>query len=312
MFNFRSGRRARSQTITGPGRRVPRPPRRQNRSGLHPGAKGLLVATALGIAPLAMDVARADSGEDLLYGSSQAMVLGPTGIPDPATFSGYLPTIDQLYLEPLGFSADGDLTTLVTPESLDFGPSIADGELDLINAVEADYQGGYMSAQDPLTIVTYSQSTVIASQAEPVLHELGIPSDDLRFVMLGDATADPSTGATGILDTLGDTTFGRDMLDLLGWGNLIDAQTPNDLYPTDVYTVTGDFWADYPVSAEYLWLPGLLEHGDYMGLSESAIQSAMNDATTTLTDGLTTYYTLPDPVDLIATLIQTAFADIFG
>jgi PE-PPE domain len=272
---------------------------------------GLFVAaSALSTAVAHADV---DSGATLLDGSTTALLMGPTFIPDPSVLPGYIPDIDRLYLAPLGFTGT-DITTLVTPESPDFGPSIAQGELDLVNTVEADYNAGgdVTWATDPLTITAYSQSTVIASLAEPILHELGIPSSDLRFVFLGDAAGDPSTGATGILDTWGDTTFGRDIIDLLGWGNLIDATTPNDLYPTDIYTLTGDFWADYPVSADEGWVLGFFEHGQYMGLTEPAIQAAMNDAATTVVDGLTTYYTIPEPVDLIGTLLETTFNDFFA
>jgi hypothetical protein len=272
---------------------------------------GLIVA----VSAFNTAVAHADdgAGATLLDGSTTALIMGPTFIPDPSLLPGYIPTIDNLYLHELGFTGT-DITTLVTPESPDFGPSIAEGELDLVNTIEADYNAGgdVTWATDPLTITAYSQSAVIASLAEPILNELGIPSSDLRFVLLGDAAADPSTGATGMLDTWGDTPFGKDILDLLGWGNLIDAATPNDLYPTDVFTVTGDLFGDYPVAAAELWVLGFFEHGDYMGLTESEIQAAMNDTATTVVDGLTTYYTIPDPSDLIATLLQTQFNDFFG
>src|SRR3984957_12861927 len=245
---------------------------------------GLIVA----VSALNTAVAHADdgAGATLLDGSTTALIMGPTFIPDPSLLPGYIPTIDNLYLQELGFTGT-DITVLVTPESPDFGPSIAEGELDLVNTIEADYNvGGDVTwATDPLTITAYSQSAVIASLAEPILHELGIPSSDLRFVLLGDAAADPSTGATGMLDTWGDTPFGKDILDLLG---------------------------DYPVAAAELWVLGFFEHGDYMGLTESEIQAAMNDTATTVVDGLTTYYTIPDPSDLIGTLLQTTFNDFFG
>ena len=270
----------------------------------------IVAASALSNAVAHADV---DTGATLLDGSTTTLIMGPTFLPDPSVLPGYIPTIVNFYLQDLGFTGT-DITSLITPESVDFGPSIAKGELDLINTVEGDYNAGgdVTWATDPLTITAYSQSTVIASLAEPILNELGIPSSDLRFVFLGDAAADPSTGATGILDTWGDTTFGKDILDLLGWGNLIDATTPSSLYPTDVFTVTGDFFADYPVSAAELWVLGFFEHGDYMGLTESEIQAAMNDTATTVVDGLTTYYTIPDPSDLIGTLLQTTFNDFFG
>jgi PE-PPE domain len=270
---------------------------------------GLIIAASA----LSTAVAHADdTGATLLDGSTTALIMGPTFIPDPANLPGYIPDIDDLYLQDLGFTGT-DITPLVTPESPIFGPSIAEGELDLVDTVEADYNAGgdVTWATDPLTITAYSQSTVIASLAEPILYAYGIPSSDLRFVFIGDATADPSTGATGLLDTLGDTTFGEDILDFLGWGSLVDATTPNDLYPTDVYTLTGDFWADYPVSADQGWILGFFEHGAYMGLTESEIQAAMNDTATTDVDGLTTYYTIPEPSDLIETLLQTTYNDFF-
>ena len=49
------------------------------------------------------------------------------------------------------------------------------------------------------------------------------------------------------------------------------------------------------------WILGFFEHGQYMGLTESEIQAAMNDTATTVVDGLTTYYTIPDPSNLIDT-----------
>jgi PE-PPE domain len=231
------------------------------------------------------------------------LFLGPTWLPDPAILPGYEPTIESLYLAPLGFS--GSIATLITPETIDFGPSIAQGETDLINAVETDYTAGDFNAEHPLTIVTYSQSTVEASLAEPVLAEYGIASSALHFVMLGDAAADPPTGPTGILDTLGNTALGEFGLKLFGWSNLIDVRTPNDLYPTDVYDVKGEFFADYPTAAEQLWIPGLLQHGDYNGLTEAEIQSA-----TVTVDDLTTYHTIADPANLVGTLFDTVLNNL--
>ena len=47
------------------------------------------------------------------------------------------------------------------------------------------------------------------------------------------------------------------------------------------------------------WILGFFEHGQYMGLTESEIQAAMNDTATTVVDGLTTYYrrTTKPPTD---------------
>jgi hypothetical protein len=228
---------------------------------------------------------------DFLTGSTEALVLGPTGIPTPD--SGYLAAADNLYLNPLGF--DGTTIALTTPETHDFGPSATQGETDLINTVTSMYNAGDFSATDPLTIMGYSQSSTIESMAEQTLANDGIPSDALRFVMLGD----PSSAEGGILNTLGDTTIGKDILDLLGWGNLINDTTPNDLYPTDVYTLNGDHFADYPAMASN----ALLIHLDYLGLTEAQIQSA-----TSTVDGLTDYFTIPDPSNLLDALLNAFMA----
>src|ERR1700730_11226299 len=119
-----------------------------------------------------------------LSGSTDALVMGPTGFPDPADYPGFLSTVDQLYLDPLGF--EGQSTALMTPETFDFGPSVAEGEQDLISAVTQQYDAGDFSAADPLTIFGYSQRAVVASLAEPQLADDGIPSDALRFVLIGD------------------------------------------------------------------------------------------------------------------------------
>jgi len=251
--------------------------------------------------------ADADSGADLLDGSNQAIMLGPTGIPDTDLFPGYDSTIDSLYLEPLGFSSTGTITDLVTPETPFFGPSITAGTNDLVNAVEADYQAGTISPTDPLVIVGYSQSTVIESRAEPILAADGIPSDDLRFVMLGDAASDPSGGPTGILDS----TLGQDVDDLLGWQYLNGTVTPDNLYPTDVFDVTNGFWEDTP-GAEQTGILGLIEgnflHGEYTGIPESVIQTSLGDPDVT---GLTDYFTIPDAPDTVGSLVDTVLNNLF-
>lgn len=259
------------------------------------------------------------TGADFLDGSTHAIVLGPTFIPDPTTFPGYVTGAVTEYLQPLGFSASGTVTPLVTPESPFFGPSIAAGVDTLVHTIEADYNANEISAADPLTVFGYSQSAVIASLAEQELAAYQIPLQDLRFVMLGDAAADPPSGPTGILDTWGATPFGQELDYLLGWSNLVDVTTPNHLYPTDVFTVVNDFFADTVPPAEFATNPlgaifedfvGFFEHGVYLGgLPESEILTAINTAG--VVDGATTYFTLADPVNLFESLFDVALGS-FG
>jgi len=230
--------------------------------------------------------------------ADEVLFLGPTFIPDPAVFPGYEQTVEKLYLEPLGFPANGTVDTLITPESPDFGPSIQQGVTDLVNAVEADYTAGTIGPGDPLTITAYSQSTVIASEAMPILYNYGIPSDDLNFVLLGDAAS-----LTGILSS----PLGETVDDLLGWSYLNGVTTPTDLYPVDVVVEPGDFWADTSADTTVGELiEGFFSHGDYHGVPESVVHAALADG---VTDGMVTTYTLP-VTDLIETLIQTALNDL--
>ena len=282
-------------------------------------AVAVVLAVAAAYGWMSIAEAHADTGADFLDGSTQALVLGPTFIPDPTTFPGYIPGAVTEYLEPLGFSTNGTVTPLVTPETPDFGPSIAEGENILVHTIEAEYNANEISAADPLTVFGYSQSAVIESLAEQQLAADNIPLADLRFVMLGDAAADPPSGPTGLLDTWGAAPFGEDLDNLLGWSNLNDVTTPDNLYPTDVFTVVGDFYADTAPPAEFSTNPleailqdflGFFEHGVYLGgLPESEIVTAIDTAG--VVDGATTYFTLADPANLFESLFDVTLGS-FG
>ncbi len=258
------------------------------------------------------------AGADFLDGSTQAIVMGPTYMPDPTMFPGYIPGAVTEYLQPLGFSDAGTITPLVTEESPNFGPSIASGVDTLVHAIESDYSAGDFSATDPLTVFGYSQSAVVASLAEEELAGK-IPLEDLRFVMLGDAAANPPSGPTGLLDTWGATPFGQALDQFLGWSNLDNVTTPSDLYPTDVFTVGNDFFADTATPADFaadpfgaLWqdFVGFFEHGVYLGgLPESEILTAIDGGG--VMDGATTYFSLADPVNLLEALWDTTLGS-FG
>ena len=172
--------------------------------------KKVILGAALCSAAVAFaGAANADGDSDFLSGSTNALILGATGIPTPD--AAYISDAEKLYLDPTGY--DGTTATtlaLTTPETYDFTTSVPQGENDLVNAVVADYNAGDMDCttsgvcSDPLTIFTYSQSSAVAALAEQQLADDGIPTDALHFVMLG---ADP-----------------------LG--------VPDNLYPTEVYNIT--------------------------------------------------------------------------
>jgi hypothetical protein len=259
------------------------------------------------------------SGADFLDGSTNAIVMGPTFIPDPTTFPGYIPGAVMEYLQPLGFSDTGTVIPLVTEESPNFGPSIASGVDTLVHAIESDYDAGGFSATDPLTVFGYSQSAVVASVAEQQLAADHIPLQDLRFVLIGDAAANPPSGPTGLIDTWGATPFGQALDHFLGWSNLDNVTTPSDLYPTDVFTVANDFFADTATPADFaanplgaLWQDflGFFEHGVYLGgLPESEILTAIDGGG--VMDSATTYFALADPANLLEALWDTTLGS-FG
>jgi hypothetical protein len=191
-----------------------------------------------------------------------------------------------------------------------------------------------MSPSDPLTVFAYSQSAIAASVAEKMLAQDGIPQDDLHFVFIGDPS-DANGIATNIYGDLiqlfgggtTGTTLTNDLLtavneDQFAPGGLLAGDTPDDLYPTTVYTIDTDGVADWQED----WNAALAAddgnafdalgnaiyhffttHVEYLGLTPEEVASGM--ATTT---GLTTTITIPDGTDMGAVINDgTALLDAF-
>jgi hypothetical protein len=224
--------------------------------------KKVILGAALCSAAVALaGAANADEGSDFLSGSTNALILGPTGIPTPGP--AYISDAVNLYLDPNGYDGtDASTLALTTPESYDFFPSVTQGEEILVDAVVDAYDAGDMDCtasgvcSDPLTIFTYSQSSAVASLAEQQLVDDNIPSDALRFVMLG---ASPPA-------------------------------VPDALYPTEVYNIDGDYFTE-PFSFDTTFQDiffGMLLHNAYLGLTPAEIDSA-----TPVVDGMTTYFEIP-------------------
>jgi len=244
----------------------------------------VLFGAALGLAGAAN--AANDNQYDFLYGSTDALVLGPTGIATPS--ANYISNGIDLYLGPLGYGGTVASTLPLTmPNSWDFFQSVPQGQSILVDAVLADYAAGEMDCDssgvcsDPLTIFTYSQSSLIASYAQQQLAEAGVPSDALRFVMLG---ANPDA-------------------------------VPTSLYPTEVFNIQGDIYTN-PIVQSWIdllfggtsWLDvlyGLGLHNAYFGLTADQIDSA-----TSVVDGMTTFNEIPtlDFGDLWQALFNAYFA----
>jgi PE-PPE domain len=287
------------------------------------GATGVSIALAMS-AHADVDVT------DPLLGSTTAIFLGGTGQPTPST--AYVDAAESLFLKPLGFAdaasicdmvgsapCDAPLQVLTTPEVFEFGPGSLQDETDIISAVEAEYAAGDMSATDPLTVFAYSQSVIAASAAEKVLSAT-IPQDDLRFVFIGDPS-DANGIATNIYADLVQlfgggttgTTLTNDVLtaineDQFAPGGSLAGLTPDDLYPTTIYTIDTDGVADWQED----WNAALAAdngntldalgsgiyhffttHVEYLGLTPEEIASGV-----ATTDNLTTTITIPDGPDM--------------
>lgn len=260
----------------------------------------LVVATALAAVGPAAPTASASPAVRLTgsadgLGGGTALIMGGSGNPLPAPT--YVDAADILYLQPHGFT--GTPQALFTPEgfypttgvkSLPAFVSETQGAQILSEAVSRLVAGGGVDAVNPVVVFGYSQSSALSSLAMSRLAEQGVPAEDVHFVLVGDTAApnggllerfDFPVGSNPSIPSLG-ITFGY--------------PTP-DLYPTDVYTLEYDGFADFPQYplnpfAVLNALAGLvLEHFTYLGLQPDQIAGAI--PLQTAADSLTHYYMIP-------------------
>jgi hypothetical protein len=206
---------------------------------------------------------------------------------DPIVNQEWTDAATDLYLDPQGFN--GVATTLDIPEVIqgqDLAQAVGIGVQDLVNAVEAQYNAGAIDATDPLYIFGYSQSAVDASLAEQQLAAYGIPSSDLHFVLVGDSASADGGFLNTFVDSLPQWLQQLATQSLAKLGDVLGATTPDNFYPTDVYSLSGDGWANWDDGANLLGM--LTTHLEYLGLTSVEVSSA----TLSLVDGLTDYYTI--------------------
>ncbi len=236
-----------------------------------------------------------DSAESLL-GNGTALIMGGSSIPIPP--QPYLDAADTLYLQPRHFT--GSLQPLYTPEgfyptsgvnSLTADASEAQGARILTGAIQGQIAGGNVDATNPVVVFGYSQSSALVSQTMRQLSDQSVQSDDVHFVLVGD-TANPNGG---LLERF-DVPVGTDP-SVASFGVTFGDPTPDNLYPTDVYTLEYDGFADfpqYPINplSDLNALAGMIyEHLTYLDLSSQAIQGAI--PLQTAGDALTSYYMIP-------------------
>lgn len=230
-----------------------------------------------------------DNPNDLyLDPSVDGLVLGPTGLPDPNDF--YQDSAANYFNAVSDDGFDGNTMSFVTPEQFS-AASYSYGQEWLTESVESYYDNGDFGSDDPLWLFGYSQSATIISLSESAWSDYGIPQDALHIVLVGD----PLVPDSGFF-----TFYGSD-------------PTPDVYYPTDVFTIPGDGWADYSNAS----LGGLNpfavfnpQHEMYLGVSPDDIRQAIEDGPDVdISSGLTDYYSLDlGWVEQIGALLNSLWA----
>lgn len=251
----------------------------------------------------------ASAAPDTPLGNGIALIMGGSGIPTP--YLRYAESAAMLYLQPHGFT--GLAKVLTTPELIGHtDTTMAEGSRILTNAIVSQIQAGNVDAANPVVVFGYSQSSAMSTFTMQQLHALGVPSDLVHFMLVGNS-ANPNGGIMSAFDIPPGTKLNIPAWDLT-WGN----PTPNNLYPTDVYTLEYDGYADFPRYPINIFsdlnaiVGGITKHLVYLGLEPSQITNAIQLPTSG--DTMVNYYMIPseglpilDPLRLIPIVGQPMF-----
>jgi hypothetical protein len=243
----------------------------------------------------------ADAGVSDPLDGGLALILGTSGNPFPPQI--YAEDIDKVFLQPLGFA--GTTQILYTPEglypftgvkSLPFATSETQDEQALYSAIMNQIHTGTVDSQHPVVVWGWSQSSDIYGPVMQELKTAGVPTDDVRFVGVGDAY-NPDGGALNL--------FGVDGLQpyVPSLGIPFTSGTPADLYPTDIITNEYDFFGDsprYPIDVLSDLNAGLgviFDHITYP--TDTAAQLSDAIQLPTAGDTLTNYFIIPEQLPLL-------------
>jgi hypothetical protein len=243
------------------------------------------------------DVDTADSP----LGDGTALVFGPSGVPIPPP--QYVDAADTLYLQPLGFTGTTQSSSipdafypLTGVKSLGAATSLGQDQQIMVSDIEGQIAAGGVSPENPVVVFGYSQSSDAASQIMSELAQQGVPSDDVHFVLVGDPQS-PNGGFVNTFDFPAGNTSAFTAFD-----QSFEPATPSDLYPTDIYALEYDGFADFPhyttnlLSDLNAYFGVFLAHFIYLDLTPDQINSAMllpgSEALTG--EGLTDYYMIPN------------------
>jgi hypothetical protein len=243
-----------------------------------------------------------------LQGTTFGLIMGGSGLPipssEPGYISGVLNYVNQNFNVLLA-NAPG----LATPEgyyplilkSLPLTPSISQGLSILDTAIKTQLAATPM---DSVAVLGYSQSADISSLemlnlANPALNPHPPTALQLGFTLLGDQM-NPNGGMFARFPG-----FGGQPLTLPALGLTLYGATPsNTIYPTHIYTLEYDGWADfpqYPINfiSDLNAVAGIVfVHGTYPSLNLSALPpgyAVQNLPTSPGYTGVTTYSMITTP-----------------
>jgi hypothetical protein len=233
----------------------------------------------------------------------------------PVDNPAYADAAANLYLEPNGFvpaADDSNVLTLDMPEVVSGGTlndAVNQGVASLVSTVEADYNAGDM-ADGPLYVFGYSQSDVVMGMAEQQIaaYDSGaIKPDDLNFVMVGDSASAEGGFLNAFIDEMPASwqPYIVDAFKEFGADAVLGQVTPDNYYPTEVYSLSGDGWTNYDNGLNDAGL--FSDHLEYLGLTSQEIASAGAP----LVDDMTQYFTIQDSMvnSLEALWTQLQIAD---
>ena len=262
---------------------------------------GLLVTLGLcGLTSTLNSAAALADTADSALGDGTALVYGGTLLPTPP--EQYVNAADTLYLQPRGFTGTAESSytpegsSALDPNTLGYGTSLGQDQSIMVSDIESQIAAGGVSPENPLVIFGYSQSSEASSLLMQQLQVDGVPGDDVHFVLVGDLV-NPNGGLLSTFDFPAGNTSAFSALDVP-----FEPAAPSDLYPTDIYTLEYDGFADFPhyttnlLSDLNAMLGFFLEHTTYLNLASDQVNNAIllpgSEALTG--QGLTDYYMIPN------------------
>jgi hypothetical protein len=251
-------------------------------------------AALLGLTSMTSAIASADDVEIVLGGTGPCCVTASTldgGIPGPP----YTTVAEQLFTAPYfpvtsveGLGTPEQLAPFTGINSLPLEQSVSEDVTDLSNAVTSELAQG-----NDVVVFGYSQSATAATVYEDELAALPAaerPSpDQLSFVLIGD----PDNPDGGFFERVPGVDIPSLGIDTSSFG-----PTPDDLYPTIVYTAQYDGFADFPqypldILADLNAILGIVyAHGVYGFLTAAQIATGVVEPVTSA-DTDTTYIMIP-------------------